>query len=685
MKQSKKLLSLLLALVMIFTLAVPALAEEAATQDLTGSIVILHTNDVHGAIDGYATVAAVKKDLEAKGAYVLLFDAGDFSQGETSVSISQGATAIELMNMAGYDAAAPGNHEFDYGYDNLVKLAGEAKFPILAANITKDGKVAFESNTIFTAPDGTKIGVFGLDTPETASKANPAKIKGVSFAGGEELYKVAQAQVDALTAQGADIIVCLGHLGIDDETAATKNRSIDLLANVTGIDLFIDGHSHSTFEEVGAVTNGTNKVGDTVVTSTGTKLANIGMVTITDGAIKAETIAVEGLTVQPDAETAARATAIRDEITAEYGKVFATTDVNLNGERAPGNRTEETNLGDLITDAILWYATKDGALDVDNDHIIAITNGGGIRASIAAGNITKNDINTVLPFGNTVAVVYVTGEKLLETLEASTYCTPDAVGAFPQTAGIEFILNTNVAYDQGEQYGDTTYFAPKTINRVTITSINGKAFDPDATYGIVTNDFLAAGGDTYYALSTSGTIVDTGTPMDEAVMEYITTVLGGKVTADKYGEPAGRMTILNTPAAGSVSVSPQSVTYNGEEVAIDVYNIDGYNYFQLRDIAALVSESSNKFAVEFSTDTNVVSCTTSKAYEATGNELKTGTDNSSSCVVSGWMLNVNGEVVDCNVYNIGGYNYFQLRDLGSAIGFGVDYDVNTNTVVITTK
>ena len=164
----KKLLSLLLAVAMMFSLAVTASAEETkGTMD--GSIVILHTNDVHGAIGGYAKVAAIKDAFEAQGAYVLLMDAGDYIQGDPAVSVSEGATAIELMNMAGYDAAAPGNHEFDYGYANLAELAGKADFPIVAANVLYNGKVAFEDNVTFTAPNGAKIGVFGLDTPETAT------------------------------------------------------------------------------------------------------------------------------------------------------------------------------------------------------------------------------------------------------------------------------------------------------------------------------------------------------------------------------------------------------------------------------------------------------------------------------------------------------------------------------------
>lgn len=535
----KKLLSLFLVLALAFSLCVGVLAEEPAGE-LAGEIVILHTNDVHGAISSYAKVAALKAEYEAKGAEVLLMDAGDYIQGEPYVSVSQGETAIRLMNYVGYDVATIGNHEFDYGYENLAELVAAAEFPIIAANVMYNGKTAFEANKVFELESGVKVGVFGLSTPETATKAHPGKIKGVTFLSGDDMNKAAQAQVDELTAAGCDYIICLGHLGIDDSSKGY--RSVDLLEAVTGIDVFIDGHSHSSLDDVKALVGEDCKVGDTLLTSTGTKLATVGAVVISEDGISIESVDLEKYEGSDDVVEEA-AQLVIDEVDAAYGEVFAKSEVELCGEKAPGNRTEETNNGDLIADAILWQAKKDGSLPVADENVIAITNGGGIRAAIAAGDITKKDVNTVLPFGNTVAYVTVKGSVLLEALEASTYCTPEAVGAFPQVAGIEFTVDTNKAYDQGEQYPGSTYYAPASINRVTIESINGKAFDPEATYVVVTNDFLAAGGDTYYAFSVS-TSVDTGIPMDEAVMSYITEELKGVVTAEKYGEPQGRITVL---------------------------------------------------------------------------------------------------------------------------------------------
>lgn len=543
MKQWKKCSALFLALVMLLALAIPAGAV-SPQEDLSGHTIILHTNDVHGGIAGYAAVAGLKQAYQAAGAGVLLADAGDFAQGDPTVSVSQGATAVELMNLAGYDVAAPGNHEFDYGYDNLKTLASQADFPILAADVLQGEDLALEGGTAIFQPlgeSGPTIGIFGLATPETATKAHPDKIKGLTFLSGDEMFACAQAQVDDLKAQGCDYILCLGHLGIDPSSQG--NRSIDLLEHVTGIDVFIDGHSHSTLADILSVTDGTGKVGDAYLTSTGTKLANVGVVDIApDGTITTENLTLDqvaGLGVTPDAAVADRAAAIQAQIDADYGAVFARTEVDLQGEKADV-RTKETNLGDLIADAMLWQAGQDNA-QVD----AAITNGGGIRASIAAGDITKKDINTVLPFGNTLYVAEVTGAELLETLEASTYCTPESVGAFPQVAGIQFTINTGAPFVTNETYPNSTFGKPAQINRVMIQTVGGQPFDPGETYTIVTNDFLGAGGDTYYAFKASTAGYDTGVPLDEVVMDYITAQLGGVVTDAQYGQSGQRIGTLS--------------------------------------------------------------------------------------------------------------------------------------------
>ena len=551
MKHTKKLLSLLLVLCLVLSLSCTAFAANEA-QPLSGKTVILHSNDVHGAIDLYAAMAALKADYEAQGAEVILADAGDYSQGTVYVSVNKGADAVTMMNATGYDVATIGNHEFDYGYAQLAENMKAAKFKVLCADVLgADGKTIFDANTIIEK-GGVKIGFFGLETPEAQTKANPKLIQGLKFLAGKdgkELYACAAAQVADLKAQGADIVVCLAHLGVDE--SSEPYTSYDLTKNVKGIDFIIDGHSHTV------MTAGPN---GEPIQSTGTAFANIGVITIDNATKKIvgnELKAIwhteknadgKSVTVVDyktrDEKVAAAAKAIIDPIDKAYGEKFAVSEVALNGAKAPnGNRDSETNLGDLITDAMLWKVLADAEITVPEENVVAITNGGGIRASIGVGDVTKKDINTVLPFGNTLAVVYVKGSELLEALEASTYCTPESIGGFPQVAGMQFTVATYETYDKNaEPYPGSTYYGPKTINRVTIGSINGKDFDPEATYAVITNNFVAGGGDTYYAFAAATNQFDTGLPLDEVVMEYITKELKG-VIGETYAEPAGRIVV----------------------------------------------------------------------------------------------------------------------------------------------
>ncbi len=561
----RKFLSVLLAMAMVLSLTVTGFAIEdtASTKEpeimteeatMAGKTVILHTNDVHGAVNGYAYIAQLKADYEAKGAEVILVDAGDYSQGKTYVSVTKGADAVTMMNAAGYDVVTLGNHEFDYGYAQLKENMSKAKFKVVCADVfNEDGTPIFDANYTYTTKSGVKVGFFGMETPETQTKANPALIKGLTFATGDAFTKAAADQVAAL--KDADVVICLAHLGIDAESA--PYRSTDLYAAVKGIDFIIDGHSHTVMTK--------GEKGEPIQ-STGTAFANIGVIVIDNATKKIESNSLFEIKedTAKDATVAAAAKTIVDRVDAEYDVVFAKSEVTLNGAKAPnGNRDSETNNGDLITDAMLWKVmqNKEG-LTVDADHVVAITNGGGIRAAIEPGDVTKKDINTVLPFGNTVVTIYITGEELLEVLEASTYSLP--VGGFPQVAGINYTISTAVAYDaNAETYPASTYYGPKSINRVTINSINGKEFKADDTYAVVTNDFSAAGGDTYYAFKAATAKFDTGIPLDEAVMEYVTTELKGVIGA-QYAAPQGR--ILLNPFK-DVKVS----SWFGKYV-IDLYN-----------------------------------------------------------------------------------------------------------------
>ena len=561
----RKFLSVLLAMAMVLSLTVTGFAIEdtAATREpevmteeatMAGKTVILHTNDVHGAIEGYAYITALKADYEAKGAEVILVDAGDYSQGEVYVSDTKGLDAVEMMNVTGYDVVTLGNHEFDYGYAQLKENMTKADFKILCANVYgEDGTPIFDANYTYTTKSGVKIGFFGMETPEAQTKANPALIKGLKF--DTDLKAVAEKQLEAL--KDDDVVIALSHLGVDD--SSKPYTSYDLYNAAKGIDFIIDGHSHSV------MTKGKN---GEPIQSTGTKFANIGVIVIDDATKKIESNSLYEIKedTAKDAAVAAAAQKIIDRIDKEYGAVFAKSKVELNGAKAPnGNRDGETNNGDLITDAMLWKVmqNKEG-LTVNEDHVVAITNGGGIRAAIKVGDVTKKDIKTVLPFGNTIEVIYVTGNELLEALEASTFCVPESIGGFPQVSGISYTISTGAVYDaNAETYPASTYYGPKSINRVTINSINGKDFKANDTYAVVTNNFCAEGGDTYYAFAAATSKFDTGVTLDMAVMDYITKELKG-VIGEQYAAPQGR--ILMNPFK-DVKVS----SWFGKYV-IDLYN-----------------------------------------------------------------------------------------------------------------
>ena len=553
----RKFLSVLLAMAMVLSLSVTSFAADTdseAKAEMAGKTVILHTNDVHGAIEGYAYITALKADYEAKGAEVILVDAGDYSQGEVYVSDTKGLDAVEMMNVTGYDVVTLGNHEFDYGYAQLKENMTKADFKILCANVYgEDGTPIFDANYTYTTKSGVKIGFFGMETPEAQTKANPALIKGLKF--DTDLKAVAEKQLEAL--KDDDVVIALSHLGVDD--SSKPYTSYDLYNAAKGIDFIIDGHSHSV------MTKGKN---GEPIQSTGTKFANIGVIVIDDATKKIESNSLYEIKedTAKDAAVAAAAQKIIDRIDKEYGAVFAKSKVELNGAKAPnGNRDGETNNGDLITDAMLWKVmqNKEG-LTVNEDHVVAITNGGGIRAAIKVGDVTKKDIKTVLPFGNTIEVIYVTGTELLEALEASTFCVPESIGGFPQVSGISYTISTGAVYDaNAETYPASTYYGPKSINRVTINSINGKEFKANDTYAVVTNNFCAEGGDTYYAFAAATSKFDTGVTLDMAVMDYITKELKG-VIGEQYAAPQGR--ILMNPFK-DVKVS----SWFGKYV-IDLYN-----------------------------------------------------------------------------------------------------------------
>ncbi len=508
-----------------------------------GKLAIIHTNDTHGydmaaeptdsspGVIGMAAVAQLKKDYEAQGYNVLLLDDGDAIQDNVLVNLSQGRAAIDFMNSAGYDAMSIGNHEFDWGADNLEKLIGRADFPVLAANVTVDatGEPFARSNAVFEFDDGTRVGVFGLATPETQTKSSPKNVAGLTFAAGEDMYRCAQEQVDELREQGCAIVVCLGHLGSVGGIA--PNRSLDVLANTEGIDVFIDGHDHEVVNEM---------VNGSLLVSTGCHTENIGVVLCEDGSFVEEMVAY-GAYEGKDQATDDLVRATHDEVKNQLSEVIGVTNVDLDGERDPGVRTQETNLGDFAADAMLWQANQASGQTIDG----AIVNGGSIRASIGAGEVSMETLMTVFPYNNSLNVVTLKGSELLEIIEAATFCLPEASGGFPQVAGITYAVDTLAPYETGDQYPNSTYYAPANPgSRVTILDVGGRGFSLDDEYSIAASSFITSGGDTYYAVAEAyqKTGFTTGYSDTDALVNYLQTALGG-VVDESYEKPRERIFI----------------------------------------------------------------------------------------------------------------------------------------------
>lgn len=519
MKQTRKILALLLAVVMIVAL-ISVVPSGVNAEELSGQVVIIHTNDIHSRIDenmGYARVATLVKQYEAKGATVLVIDAGDALHGFPVANITNGNNIVDIMNAVGYDYFVPGNHDFNYGIQRLLAIAGKTSTvtdahkldaKVLAANVTKDGTSVFDSNNIIEL-NGKKFGIFGLATPETLTKSHPDNTKGYTFA---DPSTVAQAQVDDLKAKGAEYIICVGHLGVDAESE--PYRSSDVITKVNGINLFIDGHSHTTFDKG-------ELVGSTLVVSTGDYLKNVGVVTINGDSTTATLVSDKS--VAEDETVKNLITSMRAETDKLMDVVIGKTTVLLDGNRAPGNRTQETNLGDLAADAMRYTGNAD----------IAMTNGGGIRASIKVGDITKNDLFTVFPFGNYLVTKQVTVETVKQILEHGIQSAPNASGGFPQVSGMNFSYNPN------NEVGDK--IVTLSINGVIVYQNGSFLVDKATTYVMATNNFTAAGGDGYTMIGASKEVGQFGA-LEEVMINYINYVNGSSVISmDDYATTTGRI------------------------------------------------------------------------------------------------------------------------------------------------
>ena len=453
----RKLIAILLALVMVLAIAAPAFAAEEKSKD----IVILHTNDVHTYIDGdisYDTIAGVKAYLQTQYENVLLVDAGDHAQGTAYGSMDKGKTIIDLMNAAGYDLATLGNHEFDYGQEGRINITDSwAKYPYVSCNFYKmadgvRGENVLDSYKIFEV-SGQKIAIVGVTTPETYTKSTPAYFQDENgnyiygIAGGTDgaaLYADVQKAIDEAKAAGATMVIGLGHLG--DDLASQPWTSAELIANVSGLSAFIDGHSHSLMEDI-TVKDKDGK--DVVLTQTGQYFSKIGMMII-----DAETGAITTKLLGADNEIVTSATpdeavkAIKDkwiaDIDAALGEKIGSTELTLDNYDADGNRLvrkQGTNTGAFAADA-LYYLFDNMGLDVD----IAVMNGGGVRNKAITGDLTYKTCKDIHTFGNVACLQTITGQQLLDALEWGARGTPvEQIGGFLHAAGITYEIDTSIA------------------------------------------------------------------------------------------------------------------------------------------------------------------------------------------------------------------------------------------------
>jgi len=473
------------------------LIKDSTAKELT----IMHTNDMHGFFKygkydgmGAALLATKIKEVRAAETNSLLLDGGDALQGANLVTLTKGVEGTKVMNALGYDAMAAGNHEFDYGQEKLLELDDLLDYPILAANITKEDGSTLLTPYIIKEMDGFKVGIFGLSTPETTWKSHPKNSVGLTFA---DPIETAEAMVTEL-ADKADIIIAVAHIGNEGEFTTEK-----IAEAVDGIDVMIDGHSHSEYA------NGLH-VGDTLIVQAEEKTKNLGMakLSIVDGEVVNSTAFMytksDAADTTPDAAVEAIIEAI-DLVNAPVeNEVVATSPLELTGEREVV-RAGEAALGNLIAESMLYVSGAD----------VALTNGGGIRATLPAGEVTKGNVLEVLPFGNTVQVIEVTGADILAAVEHGIQDYPTTKGAFPHVAGM------TVKFDATKE----------PLARVTELMIAGELVNLTKTYTLVTSDYLASPGDGYTMFGGKDVVAEYNT-QDVELIAYINEVGFDKAKID---------------------------------------------------------------------------------------------------------------------------------------------------------
>ena len=517
----KKVLSLTLVALLILSSFSFAFAEDAEITKIT----IIHTNDTHARLEGtsselgFAKIATLVKEAKIANPNTLVLDAGDTLHGMPIVNISKGENAIKVLEAVGYDYMTLGNHDFNYGQGRLLELKDMSKVGMLSANILNEkGEYVFTPYVIKEV-GGVKIGIFGLTTPETAYKTSPTNVEGLTFADSIEVSKKMVEELKDKT----DVIIALAHIGLDESSVVTSKAIAEA---VEGIDVIIDGHSH-TLLETGNLVNNTN----TLIAQTGNYDQNLGYVNIEvrNGEVVNKT--AELLKAEAAANTVADPdlTKLIDEIKVAnqpvFDKVVAKTDIYLDGVRE-NVRTKETNLGNLSADAVRAAAGAD----------VGLVNGGNIRVDIQPGDITFGKVAELFPFGNTVQVKKITGEDLLAVLELSVSGYPAAQGGFMHVSGLTFV------FDPAQPVG----------SRVVEVTVGDKALDQAQEYTVAINDFLGIGGDGYEMFKKYTATAEFGT-YEEIFADYLNT--NGTVGI----EVSGRITVKETVAPEPAPVEPAPV------------------------------------------------------------------------------------------------------------------------------
>lgn len=528
----KKITAVIISILLIISI-LPATVFAANSDD----IVILYENDVHCAVEGYSKLSAMKKELQETYSYVGVVSGGDYIQGTSLGIVSKGEYMIDIMNLVGYDAVTLGNHEFDYQLSRLEELIGKMNTKPVCCNFQKIGEASsyFKPYSIVTCGD-VDIAYIGITTPETVSSSSPAQFKDengnfIYTFNKTTLYDVVQESIASAEAEGADYIIALSHIGYADDAEYGDLEDIEtLIANTSGLDVVLDAHSHTVIEGMRISDKDGNEV---LLSSTGTKLENIGKLTISDGNFETELIETAGY---PNTDPAIDA--YIEQMYSDYStlgqRVVATSKVKLFINDEEGKRlvrNNETNLGDMVADAYRYAVNAD----------IGFVNGGGLRAEILEGDVTFNNLLNVHPYNNQIVLAEISGQTLRDMLEMAMSTYPGENGAFPHLSGMTFCVNTSipssvVLNEYAEFAGVEGQY--RVYNMKVYNSESGKyePIDLDGTYTIAaTNYYLLEYGSGMKMLESVKVIQNDGMLDVEVLEKYITEKLGG-VISEEYAE-----------------------------------------------------------------------------------------------------------------------------------------------------